>query len=110
MKYFVRDCDRTSTVYHEFQKGFFDGVSFWKEDSLCIHDDVHFNLNLSDLFLKVIPGYYDADEIEVTRQQWERIMAEAALVGGEVEECMKEADVWVRETFAEYDVFTMIGL
>ncbi len=62
MKYFVRDCDRTSTVYHEFQKGHFDGVRFWKE------------------------------------------------IGGEIRECMKETDVRGGETFAEYNVFTMIGL
>ncbi len=29
MKYFVSDNERKNTVYHEFQKGSFDGHTFW---------------------------------------------------------------------------------
>ena len=40
MKYFVFDHERKNTVYHEFQKGRFDGHTFWKSDSISISDDL----------------------------------------------------------------------
>lgn len=110
MNYFVRENERKNTVYHEFQKGHFDEMTFGKEDSIYLHDDIHFTLELTGLFRKVISNYSDTDEVEVTKNQWKKIMSEAALVGGKTEECLKEANEWVEKTFAEYDVFTMIGL
>ena len=39
MKYFVKNSERESTCYHEFYKGKWDEKTFWKEDSLLLHDD-----------------------------------------------------------------------
>ncbi|CDM69838.1 hypothetical protein CM240_2721 [Clostridium bornimense] len=56
MKYCCTELDRKSTCYHEFQKGKFND-SFWEKDSLLIHDDTFYVLNLADLFYSVVPSY-----------------------------------------------------
>ena len=42
MKYFVTDRERDGTCYHEFYKGRWDGKTFWKEDSISLHDNIMF--------------------------------------------------------------------
>ena len=42
--------------------------------------------------------------------RWNRIMNKAEKIGGQVYECISEADIWVQQTFQEYDVFTIIGI
>lgn len=64
MKYFAPDSERVNTVYHEFQKGRFDGHTFQKKDSIFLSE--------------YLPIILDADD-------------------------------WVKNTFLEYDVFTIIG-
>lgn len=110
MKYFVEVKDMVNTVYHEFQKGHFDGVTFWKEDSICLHDDIVCALGLEELFASVIPQYCSTEEIEVNEEQWNEMVQKAAHIGGEVKECITEADAWVKNTFAEHGVFTIIGV
>lgn len=61
------------------------------------------------LFKSVFDYYESYGEMEVSKAQWEAILKMAAEIGGEIEECISEADVWVQETFEEYEVFTMIG-
>lgn len=40
MKYFILDEKKEHTAYHEFQKGKWDGETFWKPDSLLLSDEV----------------------------------------------------------------------
>ncbi len=110
MKYFCFDHERKGTCYHEFYKGKFDGFSFWKNDSLFIHDDIHYELGMKDLFLSVIPEYNDCGEIEVNMDQWNRIKYNAFYIGGHLYQAILEADIWVQETFLNCSVFTMIGM
>lgn len=110
MQYFITEYERVLTCYHEWAKGKFDGVSFWEPDSLLIDDSTHYRLHLEELFRSVIPEYDVFGEIPVTKAQWDAIMEKAREAGGEVLACMQEAESWVAETFAEYDVFTMIGV
>lgn len=110
MKYFTYENQRKNTCYHEWYKGHFDGVSFWKNDSLLIYEDIHCMLGLEDVFKMFIPNYDPLGEIEVSEKQWDMIMKKSAEIGGQIYECLKEADNWVKETFREYDVFTMIGM
>lgn len=46
MKYFITNSEKIGTCYHEFYKGKWDGETFWKEDSLLLHDEVMFSHNL----------------------------------------------------------------
>ncbi|MCM1473187.1 MAG: ribosomal protein S18-alanine N-acetyltransferase, partial [Muribaculaceae bacterium] len=49
MKYFIYENQRgDATYYHEWYKGRFDGVSFWKSDSLLISEDIHYMLGLEE--------------------------------------------------------------
>lgn len=110
MKYFVGVNDLKGTVYHEFQKGTFNGKTFWKDDSIYIHDDLLCTLGLSDIFASVIPQYSYTGVTEVNQEQWKKIMHKALLIGGKTKECIIEADEWVKVTFEEYDVFTILGI
>ncbi|MDE6501155.1 MAG: ribosomal protein S18-alanine N-acetyltransferase [Ruminococcus sp.] len=110
MKYFIYENQRNSTCYHEWYKGHFDGISFWKSDSLLISEDMHFMLGLEEIFSMIIPDYDPVGETEVSENQWIMIMKKASETGGQIYECLKEADSWVTETFKEHNVFTMIGM
>lgn len=111
MKYFIYENQKgNETYYHEWYKGHFDGVSFWTDDSLLISDDIHYMLGLEDIFKMFIPYYDPLGEIEVSENQWNMIMKKSAEIDGQLYDCLKEADNWVRVTFKEYDSFTMIGM
>lgn len=110
MKYFCTENERIGTCYHEFQKGKFEKMEFWKMDSLLIHDDVHCALGLGTLIESVIKDYDHFSHTEVTKEQWKMIYDKAIASGGELKEALSEAKAWVDDTFTEYDVFTMLGL
>ena len=110
MNYFVTDEERRNTVYHEFQKGHFDGKTFWKADSLCLHDDVLYTSGLEGIFRRVISDYSDTGECEIDIILWNAVMQEAQRSGGTALECLQEADAWVCDTLQEYGVFTIIGV
>ena len=110
MKYFVFDNERKNTVYLEFQKGSFDGHTYWKSDSISLSDDLLFTLGINDLLASVIPNFNDYSEFEINRELWNCIMQKAKKIGGEVLACISEANEWVNNTYLEYDVFTIIGV
>lgn len=110
MRYFVRDNERKNTVYHEFQKGSFDGQTFWKSDSISLSDDLLFTLGIRELFMSVIPNYNDYSAVEIDKELWNCIKQKAQQIGGEVFACITEADQWATSTFLEYEVFTIIGV
>lgn len=110
MKHFVTNHERQNTIYHEFQKGHFDGKTFWKADSLCLHDDVLYTSGVEQIFRRVIRDYSDADESEINTNLWNAIMQEAQQSDSEALECLLEADTWVRDTLEEFEVFTIIGI
>lgn len=110
MKYFVIDQERKNTVYHEFQKGKFDGHTFWKTDSISLSDDILVTLGIEGLFANVIPNYNSYCEFEVDKELWNDIKRKAQEIGGEVFVCILEADEWVQNTYLEYDFFTIIGV
>lgn len=110
MKYFITENERTGTCYHEWQKGHFDGVSFWRNDSLLLHEDMHYKFHLEEIFKILMPHYNPCGEVEVSKTQWVLILKKADEIGGDVAECIHEADIWAKETFEKYEVFTMIGM
>lgn len=109
MKYCCTELERKGTCYHEFQKGRFND-SFWEKDSLLIHDDIFYNLDLSDLFYSVVPSYDESGETEITLSQWNEICFRASEIGGEIKVAIKEVDSWAKTIFENYDVFTIIGV
>jgi hypothetical protein len=109
LKYFIRLNKMESTAYHEFQKGKWDGDTFWKSDSLLLSDEIYCELHLLNLF-RIIPGYDPYDITEISKEQWNMIKENAATLGAEVQELVEEADPWVKENFETSEVFTIIGL
>ena len=109
-KYFVFNQERKNTVYHEFQKGKWDGHTFWKYDSICLSDDLLVEFRIDELFADVIKDYNTYSEFEIDEKIWSEIKLRAEQIGGEILECILEADEWVVNTFLEYDVFTLIGV
>ncbi|WP_253287444.1 hypothetical protein [Clostridium bornimense] len=61
MKYCCTELERKGTCYHEFQKGKFNDF-FGEKDSLLIHDDIFYILNLADLFYSVVTSYDESGE------------------------------------------------
>lgn len=110
MKYFSTEQERHGTCYHEFYKGKWDEKTFWKDDSLLLHDDILYTLKIDDIFFEVNPDYNPYNETEINKEQWEQICKMAKVIGGEVSEAINEADIWGQETFKEYDVFTILGI
>lgn len=109
MKYFCRPGDRKGTCYYEFQKGEFD-ETFWKDDSLLIHDDDWYDSGLEDFFFAEIPDLDEYGTTTVKREQWDEIREHASEYDEIVNEALAELDEWVKETFEEYDEFSILGL
>jgi hypothetical protein len=109
LKYFIRLNKMEHTAYHQFQKGQWDGETFWRSDSLLLSDEIYCELHLLNLF-RVIPGYDPYEITEINRTQWNMIKENAATLGTEVQDLVEEADSWVKENFETLDVFTIIGL
>ena len=111
MKYFIKDKDRKGTCYYEFYKGKWDGESFWKTDSILLHDDIVFqNEEFIDAILKVVPSYNPFGEIEISNVEWKAIGQFIELKSTTVREIYFEADEWLQEVFTEYDCFTILGI
>lgn len=110
MKYFVYDNERKNTVYHEFQKGSWDGHTYWKKDSIYLSDDLLFTFGIRDLFVSIIPNYNDYSEFEIDKELWNCIMLKAQQIGGDVYALIMEANEWVTNTYLYHSVFTIIGV
>ena len=111
MKYFVTDSERKSTNYHEFYKGKWDGEIFWREDSISLEDNVlHKNKGFEEALYKVVPKFDPFGETEISQEQWERIGEAIPKNDAHSAELFQEADEWLKDVFATYGCFTIIGL
>lgn len=109
MKYCCTESDRKGTCYHEFRKGKFEG-SFWKDDSLLIHDDNLYILHLADIFRSVVPSYNEYGETEIIKEQWNEIYRRASEIDGEIKIAIDEINCWAEIVFNTEDVFTILGI
>ena len=111
MKYFVCDNERKGTCYHEFYKGKWDEKTFWKEDSIFLHDDIMFeNKGFVDAIVKAVPTYAKYGVTEISLEEWEKIGLNIMLKDEISQEIYCEADIWVKEVFKEYECFTILGI
>lgn len=111
MKYFVTNSERYGTCYHEFYKGKWDGKSFWKDDSLSLHDDVMLqNQGFIDAVMEVIPTYASLGVTEITPEAWQRIGQIIKEKDESSQELYQEANIWVNNVFREYECFTILGI
>ena len=110
MKYFCYVSDRVGTCYHEFYKGKWDGKTFWKSDSILLHDDTLEELQLYKAFTTVLPDYDPYGETQVNQSQWEAILDYASQLDTEAKPALTEAAAWVKNVFENEGVFTILGI
>lgn len=110
MQYFCMNSEREGTCYHEFQKGKWNEKTFWREDSLLLHDDILREYEIYKLFKYVNPEYSDYGETEIDKEKWNRICELADAIGGDVKAIIDEAKPWVEDTFQTEEIFTILGI
>ena len=111
MKYFVTDSERTSTNYHEFFKGKWDGVTFWKEDSISLDDNVLYaNKGFEEALVTIVTEFDPFGETETSLEQWIQIGKAIPADDRDSLEMFQEADAWLTNVFREYGCFTILGL
>ncbi len=110
-KYFVMDNERKGTCYHEFYRGEWDEVTFWKKDSIFLHDDI---LNeckdLVNAFKEVLPFYSDTSETRINSDEWDKIGQIIRKKDVKAQEIYDEASRWLKEVFSDYGCFTILGI
>ena len=111
----MKDCiaseEREGGCYHEFYRGKWDGASFWKPDSLLLHDDVlGQRRGFVDAVLRVIPNYDSCGVTEVSREQWVKIGKALPVGDKESRELYQEIDAWAGEVFRSADCFSILGI
>lgn len=111
MKYFVTNAERQGTCYHEFYKGKWDGRSFRRDDSICLHDDILGDAGgFAEIIFAVVPTYAPLGVTEISPEQWKQIGKLAEVKGGRAGELFREADEWAEDVFKIYDCFTILGI
>ena len=112
MKYFVAPAQCEGTCYYEFFKGKWDGKTFWKNDSICLHDNILFAISgFEEAIIAVIPTYDPFGETEVYPEQWSKIgELTKQKQDTKAHELYLEADSWVQYVFSSYDCFTILGI
>ena len=111
MKYFVFESQREGTCYHEFYKGKWDGSTFWKSDSILLHDDYLYDNGFVDAIIEIVSTYDPFDETEISADEWNRIGKVVLSKNSEAQALYKEADKWLKNNvFNKYDCFTILGI
>ena len=112
MKYFVTEEEREksgSTCFIEFQRGAYDGRC-WKEDSLCISDDLFHELRLNRLFSRVLPQFDYFGITNVSLEGFQKIKQAAEVIGSETYECIQELDDYFKDDYNVDVLFTVCGM
>lgn len=110
MKYFCTLSNRRGTCYHEFYKGKWDNKTFWKSDSILLHDDTFIKLEIYKAFIAVIADYDPYGATQVNQSQWEDILDYASQLDTEAKIALDEATIWVNQVFENEEVFTILGI
>lgn len=110
MKYFCTVSDRVGSCYHEFYIGKWDNKTFWKSDSMLLHDDILNELEIYRAFAAVIPGYDRYGETQVNQSQWEAILDYASQLNTQAKIALSEISVWVDQALDNEGMFTILGI
>lgn len=112
MTYFVTESERKkthSTCFFEFQKGKFESEC-WKEDSLCLSDDIFEEYKLYNLFSQVLDNFDKYGITVVDRLDWNRLQNAAEELNLVWRKIIIELTPWAEECFKEYDEFSILGI
>ncbi|HEY8390362.1 MAG TPA: hypothetical protein VIL26_05370 [Clostridia bacterium] len=107
---FVNNSQRKGTCYYEFYKGKWDNKTFWRDDSIFLHDDLMYKAEGFELSLIEVVNFNAFGETEITLSQWRKIGEIVLDKDITSQEVYKEADIWAQKVFKEYECFTILGL
>lgn len=111
MKYFMNESEREDTAFHEFYRGKWDGKSFWRKDSILLHDDVLVeHKGFYKALYKAIPEYDRYDCVEVLADSWAEVRNFIPEEDCESIELYEEADMWAQAVLKEDGCFFILGL
>ena len=98
MKYCITIDKKQGTCYHEFYRGRWDEVSFWKKDSLLLHDDILFSMiGFVEALETAFPDYDPFGETEVSVEKWRQIGEIISKKSRESQELYAEIDEWATD-------------
>lgn len=110
LNYFCTVNDRVGSCYHEFYKGKWDNKTFWKSDSILLHDDALNELELYRAFAAVIPDYDPYGITQVNQSQWESIVDYASQLNTQAKIALSEISVWADQALDNEGMFTILGI
>ena len=109
MKYFVQYSPNICGCYHEFYKGKWDEQTFWKNDSIFLHDNIMTD-GFVEAIIEVIPTYDPFGEIEISVLEWQEIGTRVLKKDTVSQEQYKEANNWLEDVFQKHQCFTILGI
>ena len=109
MKYFVQYNPSICGCYHEFYKGKWDEHTFWKNDSIFLHDNIMTD-GFVEAIIEVIPTYDPFGEIEISVLEWQEIGTKVLKKDIVSQEQYKEANYWLEDVFQKHKCFTILGI
>ncbi|MBR5234440.1 MAG: hypothetical protein IKW03_09540 [Clostridia bacterium] len=110
MKYFIFNNQRDGSSYHEFYKGKWDEKTFWKSDSILLHDDYLFDNGFVDAIIDIIPTYDPFGVTEITADEWKKIGNLILTKDEKSQEIYFESNEWLEDVFKKYNCFTILGI
>ncbi|MBQ8512467.1 MAG: hypothetical protein IJ497_07635 [Clostridia bacterium] len=111
MDYICENKERTGTCYHEFVGGDWDGITFWSDDSLCMHDEIFDDFpEFLALWKKSMPDFDPFGITRMEREAWEMLCALAREEGGVSAGFAEEMRPWMEKAFAEHGFVTILGI
>ena len=99
-----------STCDIEFQKGRFNNV-FHKEDSMYLWDDHFWILDITTLFVEVLPEFDMCTEgCEINEEQRAAIVEASKRYSQITQQIVAEMNPWMRDAIGEYGCVTVLGV
>lgn len=112
MKYFIGEEERQnsgSTCFIEFQKGNYEN-EVWHIDSLCMDEELFYDLKLRKLFSSVLPQFDYFGITQVSSEQFSKVKDAAVNFSPETRECISELSEWLENSKNEGVLFTIVGM
>ena len=110
MKYFILNNQRDGSSYHEFYKDKWDEKTFWKYDSILLHDDYLYDNGFVDAITEVVPNYDPFGETEISVDEWKEVGKLILSKDKKSQEIYYEANKWIEDVFEKYTCFTILGI
>ena len=114
MRYYITEEERKrsgSTSFIEFQRGMYDGEC-WHIDSICMDEDMFFELGLRRLFSSVLPQFDYYGITQVSSAELKKL--QEAAVGfndnNDASDAIRELSEWIGGTGDEEILFTICGM